>query len=102
MSRPASRAANTRVRMNYRVRSGDTLARIADRYDTTVGQLMAWNKGLRPTRLAAGNVLTVYARKATDRLVLCGPGTARTAHWRLPPLRGSPPTPGRTCFGRSS
>jgi len=63
VSRPAVRSASARVRMNYRVRSGDTLARIADRYDTTVGQLMAWNKGLRPTRLAAGNVLTVYARQ---------------------------------------
>jgi len=63
VSRPAARTASARVRMSYRVRSGDTLVRIADRYDTTVGELMAWNKGLRPTRLAAGNVLTVYTRK---------------------------------------
>lgn len=64
VSRPATRTASARVRMSYRVRSGDTLVRIADRYDTTVSQLMAWNRGLRPTRLAAGNVLTVYTRRS--------------------------------------
>jgi membrane-bound lytic murein transglycosylase D len=76
---PARRAAPTRtadvgrssapkgdglVRISYRVRSGDTLSGIATRYHTTVGKLRSWNKGLRGTRLAAGNTITVYTRRA--------------------------------------
>ena len=52
------------VRINYRVRAGDTLSSIASRYHTTVGQLRSWNKGLRGSRIAAGNTLTVYTRRA--------------------------------------
>jgi membrane-bound lytic murein transglycosylase D len=52
------------VRINYRVRTGDTLSSIATRYRTTVGQLRSWNKGLRGSKIAAGNTLTVYTRRA--------------------------------------
>jgi membrane-bound lytic murein transglycosylase D len=52
------------VRISYRVRAGDTLSSIATRYHTTVGQLRSWNKGLRGSRIAAGNTLTVYTRRA--------------------------------------
>ena len=52
------------VRINYRVRTGDTLSSIASRYHTTVDQLRSWNKGLRGSRIAAGNTLTVYTRRA--------------------------------------
>lgn len=52
------------VRISYRVRSGDTLSGIASRYHTTVGQLRSWNKGIRGSRIAAGNRLTVYTRRA--------------------------------------
>ena len=72
---PARRAATARaaepgasrddlVRVNYRVRTGDTLSSIATRYHTTVDQIRSWNKGLRSSRIAAGNVLTVYTRRA--------------------------------------
>jgi membrane-bound lytic murein transglycosylase D len=52
------------VRISYRVRSGDTLSSIATRYHTTVSNLRSWNKGLRGSRLAAGNTITVYTRRA--------------------------------------
>lgn len=52
------------VRINYRVRAGDTLSSIATRYHTTVVKLRSWNKGLRGSRIAAGNTLTVYTRRA--------------------------------------
>jgi len=52
------------VRITYRVRAGDTLSTIATRYHTTVGKLRSWNKGLRGSRIAAGNTLTVYTRRA--------------------------------------
>ncbi len=52
-----------RVRISYTVKAGDTLAAIASRYHTTVRELRAWNS-LRGTRIAAGNTLTVYTRRA--------------------------------------
>jgi membrane-bound lytic murein transglycosylase D len=63
VSPAAPRAASERVRVNYRVKSGDTLTRIAARFNTTVRNIMSWNKGVRPSRLAAGDLLTVYARQ---------------------------------------
>ena len=59
----APRVASDRVRVNYRVKSGDTLTRIAARFGTTVVNIMNWNKGVRPSRLAAGDLLTVYAHR---------------------------------------
>jgi membrane-bound lytic murein transglycosylase D len=52
------------VRISYRIRAGDTLSSIANRYNTTVGQLRSWNKGLRGSRIEAGHRLTVYTRRA--------------------------------------
>jgi membrane-bound lytic murein transglycosylase D len=60
----AYRAPASRVRLSYRVKAGDTLHRIALRYRTTVRDLLSWNKGVRPTQLATGDVLTVYTRRA--------------------------------------
>jgi LysM repeat protein len=48
-----------RVRIQYRIRPGDTLTAIAARYRTSVQELMSWNN-LSAPQLAAGNVLTVY------------------------------------------
>jgi membrane-bound lytic murein transglycosylase D len=62
----ASRPASSRVRVNYRIQSGDTLTRIAARFKTTVRDLLSWNKGLRPTRMAAGDLLTVYTHRSYD------------------------------------
>ena len=50
-----------RVRIQYRVKPGDTLTAIAARYRATVHELMSWNKLAGP-QLAAGNTLTVYTR----------------------------------------
>jgi membrane-bound lytic murein transglycosylase D len=66
VSPAAPRATSARVRVNYRVRSGDTLTRIAARFKTTVGSLLSWNKGVRPSRLSAGDLLTVYAHHNND------------------------------------
>jgi len=44
--------------VRYRIRPGDTLASIAAQHGTTVRELQAWN-GLRGTRIAAGDVLTI-------------------------------------------
>jgi membrane-bound lytic murein transglycosylase D len=50
-----------RVRIQYKVKPGDTLHAIAARYRTTVQELMSWNN-LSGSLLAAGNLLTVYTR----------------------------------------
>ena len=52
-------AAGTRAAVHHRIRSGDTLLALAQRYNTTVADLMSWNKLTGP-RLAAGNTLTIY------------------------------------------
>jgi membrane-bound lytic murein transglycosylase D len=52
-------AAGTRTAVHHRIRIGDTLHALAQRYNTTVADLMSWNN-LTGTRLATGNLLTIY------------------------------------------
>lgn len=60
-SLPTSSGAS-RTRVSYRIRPGDTLGTIAERYGTTVRELQSWN-GLRSTRITAGRLLTIFPRK---------------------------------------
>lgn len=48
-------------RIRYRVRSGDFLGKIAERYGVRVSQLKQWN-GLRGNNLRIGQRLTIYPR----------------------------------------
>lgn len=66
VTRTASRASDGRVKVAYRIKSGDTLHRIAARFKTSVSDIMAWNKGVHPRHLAAGSVLTVYTHRGDD------------------------------------
>ncbi len=52
-------AAQNRIR--YRVRSGDYLGKIAERYGVGVSQIKNWN-GLRSNNLRIGQRLTIYPR----------------------------------------
>lgn len=52
-------AAGTRTAVAHRVRTGDTLHALAQRYNTTVADLMSWNN-LTGSMLATGDTLTVY------------------------------------------
>jgi membrane-bound lytic murein transglycosylase D len=47
-------------RINYRVRSGDTLELLADRFDVTTYQIRKWNH-LKSQGLVAGKTLVVYS-----------------------------------------
>jgi len=49
-------------RIRYRVRSGDYLGKIAERYGVSVSKIKRWNN-LRSTRLRIGQRLTIYPRK---------------------------------------
>jgi membrane-bound lytic murein transglycosylase D len=45
--------------INYRVKNGDTLWKIASRYDVSVTQIKKWNN-LRSTKLATGDKLRIF------------------------------------------
>jgi membrane-bound lytic murein transglycosylase D len=47
----------------YRVRRGDVLGKIAERYGVRVSEIKRWN-GLRSSRIDIGDRLTIYPRKA--------------------------------------
>jgi len=47
-------------RITYQVRRGDTLTEIADRFNVSVQQLMAWNQIRRSSSVKAGQRLVVY------------------------------------------
>lgn len=49
-------------RIRYRVRSGDYLGRIANRYGVSVSSIKRWNN-MRSTRLRIGQRLTIYPRR---------------------------------------
>ena len=54
-------SASESTRMTYKVRSGDTLSEIADKFNVSVNQLMSWNRMRQATSLRAGQKLVVYA-----------------------------------------
>jgi membrane-bound lytic murein transglycosylase D len=49
-------------RIRYRVRSGDYLGKIAQKYGVSVSKIKRWN-GLKSNRLKIGQRLTIYPRK---------------------------------------
>ncbi len=53
-------------RIRYKVRSGDYLGKIAERYGVRVSQLKQWN-GLRSNNLRVGQRLTIYPRYRGNR-----------------------------------
>ncbi len=59
--KPLPKYFEPKNRIRYRVRNGDYLGKIAQRYGVTVGQIKRWN-GLRSSRLKIGQRLTIYPR----------------------------------------
>jgi len=49
-------------RIRYKVKRGDVLGKIAERYGVGVSQIKSWN-GMRNSNLRAGQNLTIYPRK---------------------------------------
>lgn len=58
--RTAANDARETSRVTYRVKRGDTLSEIADRFDVTVKDLMTWNRLRKSSSLRAGQRLVVY------------------------------------------
>lgn len=68
-------ASNNRIR--YRVRSGDYLGKIAERYGVGVSQIKRWN-GLRSNNLRVGQRLTIFPRR-TPRAAVASNQTKTTS-----------------------
>jgi membrane-bound lytic murein transglycosylase D len=60
--KPLPQLVQSEDRIRYRVRSGDYLGKIAERYGVGVSQIKRWN-GLRSNNLRIGQRLTIYPRK---------------------------------------
>jgi membrane-bound lytic murein transglycosylase D len=56
----ASSGAKESSRVTYKVKRGDTLSEIADRFDVSVRELMTWNRLRQSSSLRAGQRLVVY------------------------------------------
>jgi membrane-bound lytic murein transglycosylase D len=53
-------AASETTRMTYKVRRGDTLSQIAQRFNVTIRELMGWNQLRSASALRAGQRLILY------------------------------------------
>jgi len=62
LEKPLPRYVEADDRIRYRVRSGDYLGKIAERYGVSVSQIKRWN-GLSTNMLRVGQRLTIYPRK---------------------------------------
>ncbi|AWX44523.1 Membrane-bound lytic murein transglycosylase D [Flagellimonas maritima] len=62
LEKPLPQMVQTKNQIRYKVRSGDYLGRIAERYGVGVSQIKRWN-GLRSNNLRVGQRLTIYPRK---------------------------------------
>ncbi|MEN8789096.1 MAG: LysM peptidoglycan-binding domain-containing protein, partial [Flavobacteriaceae bacterium] len=60
--KPLPQMVTSQNRIRYRVRSGDYLGKIAERYGVGVSQIRRWN-GLRSDKLRVGQRLTIFPRK---------------------------------------
>ncbi len=60
--KPYPKYQDNNERIRYRVRSGDYLGKIANRYGVSVSSIKRWN-GLRSNNLRVGQQLTIYPRR---------------------------------------
>jgi len=62
LEKPLPKFFDQDSKVRYRVRSGDYLGKIAERYGVGVSQIKRWN-GLRSNNLKVGQRLTIYPKK---------------------------------------
>jgi membrane-bound lytic murein transglycosylase D len=46
--------------MRYEVKRGDTLAKIAAKYDASVGEIMKWNKLASASHITPGRQIVIF------------------------------------------
>ncbi len=76
--KPLPQLVNTKDRIRYRVRSGDYLGKIAERYGVGVSQIKRWN-GLRSDNLRVGQRLTIFPRKPVTTVATTSKETTKTS-----------------------
>ncbi len=76
MEAPLPQLVKEQDRIRYKVRSGDYLGRIANRYGVGVSQLKEWN-GLRSNNLRVGQRLTIFPGKPVTPLAANGNNTTQ-------------------------
>ncbi len=59
----------------YRVKTGDTLSEIAERYGTSVSNIRSWNNLSRRRHIYPGQKLAIYTRGAAPQEVVAAPPT---------------------------
>ncbi len=64
--KPLQEVVNEESKIRYRVRSGDFLGKIANRYGVKVSDIKRWN-GLRNNNLRIGQRLTIHPRKSLPK-----------------------------------
>lgn len=62
IEKPLPKLVNSQDKIRYRVKSGDYLGKIANRYRVSVSAIKRWN-GLRNNNLKVGQRLTIFPRK---------------------------------------
>ncbi len=82
--KPLPQLITNNDRVRYKVRSGDYLGKIAERYGVGVSQIKRWN-GLRSNNLRVGQRLTIYPRKpVTTKSAVASTNTTSKPVGKLP------------------
>jgi len=79
--KPLPQLVQSEDRIRYKVRSGDYLGRIAQRYGVSVSQIKSWN-GLKSNDLRVGQRLTIFPRRpvtSTAETVASNPSSSTAA-----------------------
>ncbi|MCK0191641.1 LysM peptidoglycan-binding domain-containing protein [Arenibacter sp. F20364] len=74
---PLPRIVQSKDQITYKVRSGDFLGKIAERYGVGVSQIKNWN-GLRSNNLRIGQRLTIYPRRIPSNVSTANTGKNST------------------------
>jgi membrane-bound lytic murein transglycosylase D len=88
------REGGPRYAVRYRVRAGDTLELIADRYDVTPYQIRRWNN-LKTSQLTPGAPLRIYVAGGSRR----ASGKSHAQGQKTPPQVGKVTSPTKTSSG---
>ena len=77
--KPLPQMVTSQERIRYRVRSGDYLGKIAERYGVGVSQIKRWN-GLRSDNLRVGQRLTIFPRKPVTQVASAKPSKTKSSN----------------------
>ena len=56
-------------RIDYKIKSGDSLWKIAEKYKISIKQIVSWNKLRTSSVLKIGDKLSIWPRSSSNKLV---------------------------------